>query len=395
MENKKTLLALVLSIFLIMLGNGMVLSVLAKRFIEITGSGENIGYIASYYAISYIIVQLLIGKFSDKAVLRYILYFGCFSCLLSGISYYAATGSTVFFIGRIFGGIGEAPLFAIAPALLSIKYPCKKGRAIGLYNGSMHLGLMIGPGIGLIVQNIWNVKAIFFWYICTCFVSFLILLFGLEKDGVNEEYQPKETTDIKYYYTLIGNKKVSVVLFGVSLYGAGYGALVTIIPDYLMSCRNFTSNYTGIFFTLIYVAIGVAQFITGPLTDKFGPKKFMKVGLISASIGIFSFPYLAFEWNIIISLTLASFGLGVFHLSSLCFMNDIVSHSKKGAISGLYYLFWGIGIFWGPVIIEKLGMFIGIKIAFVVFALAFLIGALVMIVFDKIKDQGILESAVT
>lgn len=50
----------------------MVLSVLAKRFIEITGSGENIGCIASYYAISYIIIQLLIGKFSDKVVLRYI-----------------------------------------------------------------------------------------------------------------------------------------------------------------------------------------------------------------------------------------------------------------------------------------------------------------------------------
>lgn len=386
MDNNKTLLALVLSIFLIMLGNGMVLSVLAKRFIEITGSGQDVGYIASYYAISYIIIQLLIGKFSDRVVLRYILYFGCFSCLLSGISYYAATSSTIFFLGRIFGGIGEAPLFAIAPALLSIKYPFKKGRAIGIYNASMHMGLMIGPGIGLIVQNAWNIKAIFFWYICTCFLSFLILLYGIEKDGTNKEIQLKETTDIRYYYTLIGNKKVTMVLCGVSLYGAGYGALVTVIPDYLMSCKSFTNNYTGIFFTLIYVAIGIAQFITGSLTDKFGPKMFMKIGLISASIGIFFFPHLALEWNIIISLTLASFGLGIFHLSSLFFMNDIVSPSKKGAISGLYYLFWGIGIFWGPVIIEKLGRLLGIEIAFAIFALALLLVTLVMMVFEKIKD---------
>jgi MFS family permease len=257
------------------------------------------------------------------------------------------------------------------------------------------MGLMIGPGIGIIVQNVWDIKSIFFWYTCTCFLSFLILIFGIEKEGVNKEIQPKTTSDIRYYYTLISNKKIAVVLFGISLYGAGYGALVTIIPDYLISYRSFSNNYTGLFFTLIYVAIGIAQFITGPLTDKYGPKIFMKIGLITASIGIFFFSHLEFQWNIITSLTLASFGLGIFHLSSLCFINDTVSHSKKGSISGLYYFFWGIGIFWGPLIVEKLGKLLGIEIGYAIFAFALLTGAFIMMVLDKITDKEVLESAIT
>ena len=55
-------------------------------------------------------------------------------------------------------------------------------------------------------------------------------------------------------------------------------------------------------------------------------------------------------------LALASFGLGTFYLASMAFLNENVAAVFRGAISGAYYLFWGIGMFAGPLI---LGMIIG------------------------------------
>lgn len=388
-----TLFSLILGVFLMMIGNGMALSALPQRFIEITGSGEKIGYIASYYAISYIIIQIVIGNFSDKAGFRLFLFLGYFICFLSGISLYYAKTSTMIFIGRIFGGMGEAPVFALAPALLSIKYPLKKGKVIGFYNASMHMGLMIGPGIGLMVQKIWHINAIFLCYAFTCLAGLVILVFGVEeKEREKQEKQQGKSIDFKYLYDLISNKKVLTVLVGISLYGAGYGALFTIIPDFLIRFKSFSNNYTGLFFTMIYVAISMAQFTTGPLADKFGSRVFMLVGLVTASIGIFTFPYLTFNWIIVLLLTIASFGLGVFHLSSLWFLNDIVSDSYKGSISGIYYLFWGIGMFCGPLIIERFGKFFRIELAFGIFALALFLGALVMMVFDMVNDETVYDS---
>lgn len=70
-------------------------------------------------------------------------------------------------------------------------------------------------------------------------------------------------------------------------------------------------------------------------------------------------------------------------MSLMAFLNETVSDSLKGTISGAYYLFWGIGFFFGPVIVGKLGEVSHNNIGFYVFALALLIEAVVMMIFSK------------
>lgn len=70
-------------------------------------------------------------------------------------------------------------------------------------------------------------------------------------------------------------------------------------------------------------------------------------------------------------------------MSLMAFLNETVSDSLKGTISGAYYLFWGIGFFFGPVIVGKLGEVSDNNIGFYVFALALLIEAVVMMIFSK------------
>jgi hypothetical protein len=42
-------------------------------------------------------------------------------------------------MGRFLQGIGEMPIWALAPAMLSLQYADTKGKVIGLYNVSLHL----------------------------------------------------------------------------------------------------------------------------------------------------------------------------------------------------------------------------------------------------------------
>ena len=81
----------------------------------------------------------------------------------------------------------------------------------------------------------------------------------------------------------------------------------------------------------------------------------------------------------IVILALASFGLGVFYLSSMAYLNEVVPDSLKGTISGAYYLFWGIGFFFGPLVVGKLGELSGHNLGFFMYSLVLIVEAITMI----------------
>ena len=86
---------------------------------------------------------------------------------------------------------------------------------------------------------------------------------------------------------------------------------------------------------------------TGRASDRFGPSRFMALGLLFAAIGTAAAPFL-FSIRLLAALTLASAGLGVFYLASMIFLNETVDERLKGTISGAYYLFFGVGLCFGP-----------------------------------------------
>ena len=118
---------------------------------------------------------------------------------------------------------------------------------------------------------------------------------------------------------------------------------------------------------LFYIAISVSQLCTGPLSDKMGRKSFMIYGLSMTAISLALFPGSQQPW-ISILLFLASLGFGGFSLSSMAMLNESVSDSLKGTISGAYYLFWGLGYFSGPLIISKISELIGFRASFSLFS---------------------------
>jgi len=175
-----------------------------------------------------------------------------------------------------------------------------------------------------------------------------------------------------------------IALIGITLYGSGYGIFLTVIPAFLINYKDFSPTQVGLFFSLFYMAISLSQIVTGSMSDKFGRKIFMLVGLVIASLGVYTFQYFSQALIISIVLTLASLGLGIFYISSMAFLNDNVLDSLKGTISGAYYLFWGIGMFFGPILVGKL-INISSSLGFITYAMLLAAVAVLMLV-NNVKD---------
>lgn len=399
MSNNRTFGGLIISIFLMMSGVGMIVALLPQRIIEITGSGDSVGFLASAFAISYILFQIPIGNLADKIGFKIILVCGYSLCSVAGILFFYSDKSYFIFIGRFIQGLGEVPVWALAPALLSIKYPLMKGKAIGAYNAAFHMGLTIGPVLGILLQHIWPNDRAFLLYGVLCLAGAMVVQTGVEEGQVTRE-KSKTSLGLKHIIAILSNRIALLTLLGITLYGVGYGSFITVVPVFLISIKGFSSVYLGAFFSMFYIAISISQFLTGPMSDKFGRMKFMISGLMVAAISIAVFPLLLGNWTILV-LSMASLGFGTFYLSSMAYLNEMVSDSFKGTISGAYFLFWGIGYFLGPLIISSGEKYLGSGRGFYLFSLLIFIEAVVLLSFYKYNStkkidakKGYYEAAV-
>jgi MFS family permease len=77
-------------------------------------------------------------------------------------------------------GVGEAPIWALAPALLSIQYPTEKGKFIGIYNASLHGGLVSGSLLGILTNKAWQGNESFLLFAGVAFAGGLLIALFVE-----------------------------------------------------------------------------------------------------------------------------------------------------------------------------------------------------------------------
>ena len=239
----------------------------------------------------------------------------------------------------------------MAPALLSLKYSESKGKVIGIYNASIHIGLTTGPIIAILLFKLWSDNHIFLFYAILCLIGAIINFYCLE-NKLNKKALLEKATALNEALLLFRNPYILLVFLGIAFYGAGYGIFPTIVPAFLITEKNFDSYFIYLYFSLFYASISLSQLITGYLSDKMGRRLFMIIGLIVSAVGLWMIPGFN-QLGLIIVLSISTLGLGIFYLSSMAYINESVPDSFKGTITGTYYVFWGIGMLLGPMILSN------------------------------------------
>ncbi len=383
-----SLIALNFAVFLLMTGVGLIVVLLPRKMMMLSGSMSEVGYLASAFAVPYVLVQLPIGRLSDIFGFRKFIIGGYILCAFTGVLYYYCETSVSVLAGRMIQGVGEAPVWALAPALLSVLYPSDKGRYMGIYNASIHAGLMFGSLSSILLLRIWAGNEPFLFFAASSALGGIILFFFLE------DISPKQAVKEEKYMCgkpvlLMKNAENAIVLCGVILYGAGYGIFLTVIPAYLINIKNYTRISTGIFFTVFYIAISISQIIAGPLSDKKGGPAIMCSGLLMTAAGLASFTGFMNPFFINSLLFLASLGLGIFCISSMTFLNESVLPELRGTVSGAFYLFWGIGFFFGPMIVGRTDSVVIFGFEIYVLSCIFLTEALFLFFLTRKRDNPV------
>ncbi|MCI5077582.1 MFS transporter [Oricola sp.] len=335
---------------LLMIGVGMIVPLLPQRIHAETGSLHSVGLVASVFAVAYLLAQLPAGMLADRLGAKPMLVAGYGLCAVSGVGFFMADRATGILAGRAVQGLGEAPIWALGPALLSIAYPAARGRAIGIYNAAIHLGLMTGPMLGLLLVDTGRSQTPFLVFATVCLLGAVAIASLLPRIPATADGTHAAKPSMRAVLGLFLHGPSRILLTGIGLYGACYGVFISVLPITMATMKGAGSREIAYLFVVFYAGVGLSQLVAGPLSDRYGRTGFMTGGLILAIIGLsallslpasFAYPALA----------LASLGLGVFCVASLARLNDVTPHHLKGTVSGTYYFAWAIGYVLGPMMI--------------------------------------------
>lgn len=367
--------ALSAAVFIQMAGVGLIVAFLPGRMMELSGSIRFVGYLASVFAVPFVLFQLPLGHLADRHGCKTFIVAGYLLSGLTGLLFFRAAGAWGLLAGRLLQGIGEIPTWALAPALLSLLFPLSKGGAIGIYNASMHLGLTAGSLLSLALALSGDGREAFLLYAAMSLAAALIVAL-LVRDPLSAR---GESADKGWgeLFEALKNLRRPALQAGIILYGGGYGTFLTVIPAVLLGRGASGQERVSLFFTLFYVAVSLSQVVAGKISDRRGRDVTLFAGLILVTAGLALFP--AFGGTGALSLlALAAFGLGMFCVSALALLQEALPLSLRGSASGLFYLLWGVGYFLMPPLLGWAGTALGQATIFPLTALLFAAEAAVL-----------------
>ena len=290
--------------------------------------------------------------------------------LLLSISYFLGgivTSPLQLTFMRMFQGFASG-LWPMELAIMTIYAPPKKlGICLGIMQGALTAGGIIGPLFGGILAEVFGMRMSFFLAAAALFLNFIVLVFFIKEP-------PTDTAGADSAADSEGDKvslwKIPVIR--LMLVSAALVQVVILIVQPILT--TYISHLAGDLDTLVFISglifsmSGFSSAITAPLWGRFGQHhgfvKALRWSLVLAGISFFvqALP------DTLYTFAASQFAIGLFFSGIYPSINAILaektSASIKGRVFGLMFSAQQIGAMGGPILGGVIATFLGMKYVF-------------------------------
>jgi MFS family permease len=288
--DKKIFGTLFFSIFAAVTGVGVVVPLLPIYAHDLGASGLYIGLIFGAFSISRTVFLPWFGRLSDLKGRKPFIVPGFLAYALISIAFiYSDTINTLIII-RFFHGIASAMLMPVIQAYIGDITPKgREGITMGVFNMSLFLGLSVGPLIGGVIKDHFNLQTSFISMGLLALVGFFLCLWLLpparSEKGLIHAEQPFS------WKTLVYDGHVAGLFSFRFAYVFCVGIIWGFIPLYADQQFAASSSLIGILIMLGVFVSGLIHTPMGYLADRISKKRMVVAGGLIVSYAILSFAW--------------------------------------------------------------------------------------------------------
>ena len=201
---KSPIFVLFITIFLDLLGFGIIIPILPIFIKELGAQDFQVGLIAAIYPVMNFMFSPFWGTLSDRYGRRPIILTSVLVTAVAYIVFANAHAIIIIFISRMLSGIGSANISVAQAYIADVTSPSERAKSMGLIGAAFGLGFIFGPSIGGYLKSIsaeGSVDLVGYVTASLCMVNFILAYFllpeSLKEKKKNVRFNFKVVTDRK------------------------------------------------------------------------------------------------------------------------------------------------------------------------------------------------------
>jgi DHA1 family tetracycline resistance protein-like MFS transporter len=370
MNRKPSLLVIFLSVFIDLIGFGIVLPLLpgyAEDNFSATFSQKGLvigGIIASFSLMQFLFAPAW-GKLSDRIGRRPVMLIsnlgaaGSYALFAVACGLSGTTGLVWILISRMFAGICGANLSVASAYIADISPPEKRTARMGLIGMAFGLGFIFGPALGAFSIEIFHSKQAPGWVAASfCAANFILgwFILGESRQPNSAPVAPRPKMN-QWSHTLAQPKLgllICVFFFATFCFTCFESTFPLLARHQFAVGEKSLNNRIGYLFTYAGVIAALVQGVIGKLVKKFGEPKLIFSSLIIFAIGLAALPFQTHLPGILIVIALLAIGSGLNRPPVFGMISLSSSPHEQGANLGVAQSFGSLARILGPIFASTL-----------------------------------------
>lgn len=346
-KQNKTLIILLMNLFIAFLGIGLVIPVMPTIMNELHLSGSVVGYMVAAFAVIQLLISPLAGRWADLFGRKKMIILGLLFFSVSELLFGVGRTVEVLFISRMLGGLSAAFIMpAVTAFIADITTVETRPKALGYMSAAISTGFIIGPGIGGFLAEI-GTRVPFFSAAVLALVAAVLSIITLREPERNHEEQVEEKkSGIKRIFSPMYFIAFMIIL--ISAFGlASFESLFSLFVDHKFS---FTPKDIAIAITGGAIIGAIAQVaLFDRLTLYFGEIRLIRYCLIFSAILVLIMTVASSYISILVVTFVIFVGFDLMRPAVTSYLSKIAGN-EQGFVGGMNSMFTSIGNVFGPVV---------------------------------------------
>ncbi len=359
-----TLATLLLSVFIALLGIGIIVPVMPVFASELGAGGFALGMIIAAFSISRGVLQPIVGNLSDKWGRKNFLIAGLFIYGIVGLLIPQATNVGNLIAIRAFHGVGSAMIVPIAMAYVGLLSPVgHEGRYMSYLNIAIFCGIGCGPVIGGLVSDLFGFASVFYLMAVLSFIALILVISNMPKRSPTEIKEG--STLLKSIKKMVGNSRTAGILL------ARYATMIIMVPTmaFLPLLMSNWPVHTGLQVGMVIacrtLTNAVLQVPFGKFADKYNKLVLLLAGVLCMSLAVLAIP----SMENVVSMTILYVVLGVgeaviWPVLGAYATEEGRTHYGQGTMMGMFSFTMSAGVLTGAVLAGMSMDLVGIEWAY-------------------------------
>lgn len=396
---RNIVIMLACNVALVMTGYGIIMPIFARRLGTFGSGVESLGLMIAGFALAQLILAPVAGSLADRYGRRPLVLIALAGYAILNFTFIFAAGTGLFICLRTLQGAVTAGLLPAAQSIVGDIIPeNKRAQSLGIVMAGFAFGHVFGPVVGGLLYDAWGFVAPFAVSAGAAALAFILSGIMIPETRssaarriVREQARP-HGEKASFLSTLPGPILIFSTLLCIQ-FVLVFSFVFTepILVFYAYDKLSFTTSQFGLLVGVYGLTMVLGQSLLGNLSDIWGRKPIIMVGLIIMSVFFTELMYLTHFSHLFLAAASGGLGNALVVSSQAAFTMDIADERHRSQIMGIQASFGAAGGVAGPLLAGPLSKQIAAPTIFMIPAIVCTVAALLALSIFKDKRHILMD----